>query len=321
MTADPLSLLKISELTIRFGQQNLLENVSLSLAHGESLGILGESGAGKSLLAHSVLHLLDEGLHSSGCIGWEGQPLKDQIAKLRGHSIAYIPQSPLDASFPVTTLLRQWQDQCQALGIKFQMEEAYALVQKTGIDDPERLLGSLPHQLSGGQLQRILIAMAMMAKPSLIIADEPTTALDTVNQAAILKLLKDFCKKEKAALIFITHDLSIVAPMCDKLMVLNSGKVVEYGVTKDVMNQPREAYTSSLIQAHKRLLSRKERPEKHSDRGVPVLTVRNLDFIYQPTGFFWSRNKAVKAVQSVSLELYQGAISGLAGISGSGKTT
>ncbi|MEQ9374181.1 MAG: ABC transporter ATP-binding protein [Imperialibacter sp.] len=321
MTADPLSLLKISELTIRFGQQNLLENVSLSLAHGESLGILGESGAGKSLLAHSVLHLLDEGLHSSGSIGWEGQPLKDQIAKLRGHSIAYIPQSPLDASFPVTTLLRQWQDQCQALGIKFQMEEAYALVQKTGIDDPERLLGSLPHQLSGGQLQRILIAMAMMAKPSLIIADEPTTALDTVNQAAILKLLKDFCKKEKAALIFITHDLSIVAPMCDKLMVLNTGRVVEYGLTKEIMNQPRATYTSSLIQAHKRLLSRKERPEKHSDRGVPVLTVRNLDFIYQPTGFFWRRSKAVKAVQSVTLELYQGAISGLAGISGSGKTT
>jgi peptide/nickel transport system ATP-binding protein len=314
-------LLKISELTVRFGQQNLLDNVSLSIAPGESLGILGESGAGKSLLAHCMLHLLDERLQCSGNIHWKGNPLEDQIARLRGRSIAYIPQSPLDASFPVTTLLRQWQDQCQALGIKFQLEKAYELVQKTGIDDPGRLLGSLPHQLSGGQLQRILIAMAMMAKPSLIIADEPTTALDTVNQAAILKLLKDFCKKEKAALIFITHDLSIVAPMCDKLMVLNTGRVVEYGLTKEIMNQPRATYTSSLIQAHKRLLSRKERHERHSDSDVPVLAVRNLDFTYQPTGFFWSRNKTVKAVQSVSLELYQGAISGLAGISGSGKTT
>ncbi|WP_416868014.1 MAG: ABC transporter ATP-binding protein [Imperialibacter sp.] len=321
MTSDPPVLLSISELTIRFGQQNLLNNVSLLIEPGESLGILGESGAGKSLLAHCMLHLLDERLHRSGNIYWKGRPLQDQIGVLRGHSIAYIPQSPLEASFPVTTLLRQWQDQCQALGIKFQPEEAYDLVRRAGIDDPARVLGSLPHQLSGGQLQRMLIAMAMIARPSLIIADEPTTALDTVNQAAILRLLKDFSKKEKAALVFITHDLSIVEPMCDKLMVLNSGRVVEYGVTKEIMNQPRETYTSSLIEAHKRLVSRKERPERLSDRDAPVLAVKNLDFVYQPTGFFWRRNKSVKAVQSVSLELYQGAISGLAGISGSGKTT
>ena len=209
MTSDPPVLLNISELTVRFGQQNLLNNVSLSIAPGESLGILGESGAGKSLLAHSMLHLLDERLDLSGSISWEGQPLEDQIGVLRGRSIAYIPQSPLEASFPVTTLLRQWQDQCQALGIKFQPEEAYDLVRRAGIDDPARVLGSLPHQLSGGQLQRMLIAMAMIARPSLIIADEPTTALDTVNQAAILRLLKDFSKKEKVALVFITHDLSI----------------------------------------------------------------------------------------------------------------
>ncbi|WOK06631.1 ABC transporter ATP-binding protein [Imperialibacter roseus] len=321
MTSDPPVLLNISELTVRFGQQNLLNNVSLSIAPGESLGILGESGAGKSLLAHSMLHLLDERLDLSGSISWEGQPLEDQIGVLRGRSIAYIPQSPLEASFPVTTLLRQWQDQCQALGIKFQPEEAYDLVRRAGIDDPARVLGSLPHQLSGGQLQRMLIAMAMIARPSLIIADEPTTALDTVNQAAILRLLKDFSKKEKVALVFITHDLSIVGPMCDKLMVLNSGRVVEYGVTKEVMARPGETYTSSLIDAHKRLVSRKEEPERLSHRNAPVLAVQNLDFVYQPTGFFWRRNKAVKAVQSVSLELYQGAISGVAGISGSGKTT
>jgi ABC-type glutathione transport system ATPase component len=322
MTSDPRLLLNISELTVRFGQQNLLDNVSLSIAPGESLGILGESGAGKSLLAHCMLHLLDERLQRSGNIHWKGNPLEDQIARLRGRSIAYIPQSPLDASFPVTTVLRQWQDQCQALGIKFQAEAAYELVRRAGIDDPARVLGSLPHQLSGGQLQRILIAMAMIARPSLIIADEPTTALDTVNQAAILKLLKDFSKREKAALVFITHDLSIVEPMCDKLMVLNTGRVVEYGLTKEIMNQPRATYTSSLIEAHKRLVSRKERTERHSsERGAPVLAVHNLDFIYQPTGFFWRGNKAVKAVQSASLELYQGAISGLAGISGSGKTT
>jgi ABC-type glutathione transport system ATPase component len=322
MIQKPAALLTISSLTLQFGGKKLLDNVSLSVKAGESLGILGESGAGKSLLARAILQLPGNNLQVSGNVLWQGQPINDQIDALRGRSIAYIPQSPLEASFPVTSLASQWKDQCKAVGISFDPEEAMALLQQAGIDDPARALRSLPHQLSGGQLQRVLIAMAMMAKPQLLIADEPTTALDTINQAAILHLLKDFCRKERISLMLITHDISIIQPMCDAVAILKKGVLIESGAVADVLAQPKEAYTASLIQAHTRLMTAKTRVKNSSTVANPILSVKNLAFSYQPPGFFWEfGKKPVQALRSVSFDVYQGQISGLAGASGSGKTT
>ncbi len=321
MKSSPGSLLSIAHLTVRSGQNSLLDDVTIALDPGETLGILGESGAGKSLLARCILQLQDNQLICSGDIFWHSEKIENQIEALRGRSIAYIPQSPLEASFPVTTIRQQWEDQCSAHGIAFDKAKVIALIRSTGIEEPERVLESLPHQLSGGQLQRLLVAMAMMARPSLIIADEPTTALDTVNQAAILRLLNEFCRKEKIALILITHDLSIIAPMCKRLLVLRQGKVVEMGKTSEVIQSPQNAYTLSLTKAHRRLGERLI--SSHSDiRGTdPILSVRNLHVTYEPQRFFWQKKCDVNALHSVSFDLHAGSVSGLAGISGAGKTT
>lgn len=321
MKAQTGNLLEISGLTVSDGRRQLLKDIDLSVGGGDSIGVLGESGAGKSLLARAILQLLPENLTGSANILWEGEDIRRHISRLRGRSIAYIPQSPLDASFPVYTLQEQWKDQNKALGTVYRPVETEELLRQVGLNDPRRVLHSFPHQLSGGQLQRVLIAMAMTAEPRLIIADEPTTSLDTINQAQILRLLKTFTKEKNISLIFITHDLAIIEPMCTRLLVLKNGRLEETGKTAEVLAAPTSAYTASLISAHQRLLVHAAKSPNTKTGSNNLLDIKGLTFSYRPRGIFWKRGQATKALQSVSLSLPEGTIHGLAGISGAGKTT
>lgn len=315
-----LPLLRLSNLSLRYKKRQLVSNLSLTLEHGESLALLGESGAGKSLLANAILHLLPQQISADGHISFEGEHLVKKISGLRGRGIAYIPQDPLAASFPLYSMKKQWQDMCRAQKRKFEQAEAEYLLQTAGFTSPEDVLNSFPHQLSGGELQRVLIAMAISGSPKLLIADEPTTALDTVNQEAILRLIKVFCEERKVALIFISHDLSILRHICNRLVVIRDGAIVEEGKTSEVLASPQNVYTQSLLEAYQRMRRSPEIPVNKL-QAEPLLEVRELEVVYSSARFFWEKDRTTAATKKVSLQIQPGRITGIAGKSGSGKTT
>lgn len=254
-----MSLLKVSGLSIGFPpsaeRKPLVENISFEMVVGETLGFVGESGSGKSLTSLSLLDLLPETLNlTGGKVWWEGKSLSDmsdaEKQKLRGQTAAMIFQNPLSSLHPCYRVKDQIYE-CFQLGDHLKQsdyyERALQLLKEVGILEPEQRLNAYPHELSGGMAQRVVIAMALARNPKLLIADEPTTALDVTIQAQVLRKILELQKQRGLALILVSHDLGVIAHMTQKIMVFYAGQIVEAGATGEVLRNPKHPYTKALL--------------------------------------------------------------------------
>jgi peptide/nickel transport system ATP-binding protein len=303
-----------------------IEHVSLEVNRGEVVCIVGESGSGKSVTAAAVMGLLPEGqlAITAGTIALEGEDIRAasrrRLRQLRGSRMSMIFQEPMTALNPVHEVGHQiaevlrchnWGD-----GDAARRERVLALMRRVHLPDVEKLYGSYPHQLSGGQRQRVMIAMALILEPSLLIADEPTTALDVTTQAQILALLKELQRERGTGVLFITHDFGVVADIADRVVVMKDGRVVEAGPAAAVLKSPREDYTKMLIAAVPTLMPRPAR----AATGALVLETERVSKIFSGGGFFQVK-RDVHAVDAVSIVLKRGETLGIVGESGSGKST
>src|SRR5690242_3124664 len=330
MDAINQPLLSIRDLSVVFRQQGktsvAVDRVSFEIKRGECVALVGESGSGKSVSALSILKLLPypSATHPSGSIRFKGQELlslpEDQIRSVRGNDISIIFQEPMTSLNPLHTIEAQITEIIQLHNpVSGQMARARTLelLRQVGIPDPEMRLQSYPHQLSGGQRQRVMIAMALANEPDLLIADEPTTALDVTVQAQILTLLAEIRARLGMSLLFITHDLGIVRRIADRVCVMNSGKIVEQGPVEQVFNAPKHPYTRDLLAAEPKPDPAPPRPDQ-----PVVMSADNLKVWFPiKRGLFRSVVGHVKAVDGVSLAVRKGETLGVVGESGSGKTT
>ena len=323
-------LLDVKELSVAFKQSGkeflAVDHVSFALKKGETLALVGESGSGKSVSALSILKLLPypSASHPSGQVFFNGQDLLDadevDLRKVRGRNITMIFQEPMTSLNPLHTVEKQIGEILELhQGIKGQTarDVIVGLLEKVGIREAALRLGAYPHQLSGGQRQRVMIAMALANKPDLLIADEPTTALDVTVQAQILKLLKDLQKEFGMALLLITHDLGIVRNMADTVCVMQRGKIVEAGSAKTVFANPQHQYTKMLLAAEP-----KGQPPRADLKAKKIVETKDLKVWFPiKQGFFRKTSGHIKAVDGLNLTLRVGQTLGIVGESGSGKTT
>ncbi|MGY8815512.1 MAG: ABC transporter ATP-binding protein, partial [Gammaproteobacteria bacterium] len=254
-------LLSVNNLSTSFdtdeGRVTVLDDISFDLLHGESLGVVGESGCGKSVTALSIMRLLPKpaGRIDKGSIEYEGNDLLSltisQMHTIRGKKIAMIFQEPMTALNPVHRIGKQLGEVYQIHFPDMTEDEIYAaqleMLNKVGIPAPEKRLREYPHQLSGGMRQRVMIAMALSCKPDILIADEPTTALDVTTQNQILELMRELQKDINMSIIFITHDLGVIAEMCDRVIVMYAGRIVEQAPVNEIYARPRHPYTKGLL--------------------------------------------------------------------------
>jgi peptide/nickel transport system ATP-binding protein len=266
------ALLDIRELQIRFGAAEAVRGISLQLDEGEVLGLVGESGSGKSVTALAILGLLGQAARVEGQILWEsagGQAdllrlPESALRRLRGREIAMIFQEPMTALNPVMTIGRQVAEGAEAHFPSWTGREAkqkaIAALEAVAIPEAARRYGDYPHQFSGGQRQRILIAMALINRPRLLIADEPTTALDVTVQAQVLELLKDLQRQHGLAMLFISHDLAVVGQVASRVAVMRAGQMVETGACRQLLTNPEHPYTKSLLAAVPTLRTDRSRP-------------------------------------------------------------
>jgi microcin C transport system ATP-binding protein len=330
MTAPGEPLLSIRDLSVAFGQgarQVLaVDRVSFDIAKGETVALVGESGSGKSVTALSVMKLLPypPAHHPSGSIRFKGEELltmpEREIRRGRGNDITIVFQEPMTSLNPLHTIEKQIAEILLLhRGVSGAAARAriVSLLDQVGIPDPASRLGSYPHQLSGGQRQRVMIAMALANEPDLLIADEPTTALDVTVQAQILKLLKDTQTRLGMSMLFITHDLGIVRKLADRVCVMTQGKIVEQGAVERVFTAPEHAYTKALLAAEPRPDPAPPRPE------APVVIKTDDLKVWFPIkrGVLRKVVGHIKAVDGISMELRKGETLGVVGESGSGKTT
>ena len=323
-------LLEVKDLSVAFsqGQRTTLavDKVSFSIAKGETLALVGESGSGKSVSALSILKLLPypAASHPSGSVRFKGEELLDaderDLRRVRGNDITMVFQEPMTSLNPLHTVERQIGEILelhQNLKGEAARSRIIDLMAKVGIRDPETRLLDYPHQLSGGQRQRVMIAMALANNPDLLIADEPTTALDVTVQAQILKLLKELQAEFGMAMLLITHDLGIVRKMADNVVVMQRGKAVESGDAKEVFANPQHAYTKMLLTAEP-----KGAPPPSDPSAPTVLETKGLKVWFPiKRGFFRKTVGHIKAVDGVDATVRSGQTLGVVGESGSGKTT
>jgi microcin C transport system ATP-binding protein len=323
-------LLSVDNLSVAFtqgGQKTLaVKGVSFALQPGETLALVGESGSGKSVTALSILKLLNypAASHPSGRILFEGRDLlplsEDELRKVRGADISMVFQEPMTSLNPLHTIEQQIGEILRihkgVFGPKAR-ERVLELLDLVGIREARSRLGAYPHQLSGGQRQRVMIAMALANEPKLLIADEPTTALDVTVQAQILKLLKELQQRLGMAMLFITHDLGIVRSIADRTCVMLKGEIVESGATEAVFANPQHPYTQRLIAAEP-----SGRPDPVSP-DAPIILEMGPIKVWFPIkkGFLQRTQSHVKAVNGVSMRIRRGETIGVVGESGSGKTT
>ena len=323
-----MSLVSIRDLTIGLppgaDRAHAAENVSLEIGGNEIVCIVGESGSGKSLTAHAIMGLLPRGVRAtSGQILFDGTDLlretPDALRKRRGRDMAMIFQDPMAALNPVMPIGRQVSEQIRAHRAMPQaqaLDQAAGLLAQMGLKDVPALLKAYPHQLSGGQRQRVMIAMALSLSPRLLIADEPTTALDVTTQAQILKLIKQLQTERAMSVLLITHDFGVVADMADRVAVMRHGRIVESGTTAQVLGEPAHSYTRALIAA---VPSGENTLPPPADT-APLMTVNDLGKRFRRGGLF-ARSASVAALDKVSLTLARGETLGIVGESGSGKST
>ena len=293
---------------------------------GKVLAIVGESGSGKSSSSMGLMGLLASNARLSGSVKVKGQEMlglnNSQIRKFRGKEVAYIFQEPMTALNPVYTIGFQIVETLRThfvMGPSAAKERAIELLTLVDIPNPATSFDKYPHQLSGGQKQRAMIAVALACDPALLIADEPTTALDVTVQAEILDLMRDLRHKLNSGILLITHDMGVVADMADEILVMKDGFTVEHDTADNIFNRPKHPYTQQLLSAVPKLGTVAVRELKHEGtaKPAPVLKIENVDIEYPKRG----RIPAFKAVSDFSLEIYPGEIVGLVGESGSGKTT
>jgi microcin C transport system ATP-binding protein len=323
-------LLSVQDLSVAFrqgGRETLaVDRISFDLAKGETLAIVGESGSGKSVTALSILKLLNypSAHHPSGKVVFAGQDLiaadEDAMRKVRGNDITMVFQEPMTSLNPLHPIARQIGEILELhKGLRGDKARARTLelLSLVGIRDAESRLDAYPHQLSGGQRQRVMIAMALANEPDLLIADEPTTALDVTVQAQILKLLKELQERLGMAMLFITHDLGIVRRIADRVCVMLKGKIVEQGPVSDIFGNPQHAYTKRLLAAEP-----KGRPEPVAAGAATLLEAGPMKIWFPiKTGFLRKTTGHVKAVDGISIAVREGETLGVVGESGSGKTT
>ncbi len=323
-------LLEIKNLTLGFKQQHgiseVVKDVSFVIEEGQTLALVGESGSGKSVTSLSILKLLSSPplTFVSGEINWLGENLihasEKRMRQIRGHEVSVIFQEPLTALNPLHKIYRQISEIIelhQGLNNQQCLDLALEWLAKVGIRNPEKKLDAYPHQLSGGERQRVMIAMALINNPKLLIADEPTTALDVTVQSQILELIKSLQKDIGMSVLFITHDLHIVKKLADKVAVMEKGVLVEQGSTQQVFNNPEHPYTQKLIAAEPH-----GTPNEVGTFESPIIKVNNLKCWFPiKKGFFKKTVDHIKAVDDISLQIFPGEALGIVGESGSGKST
>lgn len=356
-----LPIIDVKELVVSFGETDVVKSVSFDIMPGETLGIVGESGSGKSVTSLSLMRLLDNsGSIRSGIISYRNKKneqliinrlSENQMRALRGADMAMIFQEPMTSLNPV---LRCGQQVMEAIRVhnkisrKEARERTLALFEKVRLPRARQIIDAWPHQLSGGQKQRVMIAMAISCNPRLLIADEPTTALDVTVQKEILELLLGLQEEYGMSMIFITHDLGVTTDIAHRVLVMHQGEVVESGKTNDLFSHPSHPYTKGLIacrppvnnrlrrlpvvsdflsgncnilEQEENTISKHQREEHHKQlyAGDPLMRVEGLSKIYEQSGG-WRKHK-ITAVDQVSFEVYAGETLGLVGESGCGKTT
>jgi peptide/nickel transport system ATP-binding protein len=325
-----MTILSVEGLTIALPQgadrAHAVEEVSFALREGEILCVVGESGSGKSMSANAVMGLLPPGVTvAAGRAMFEGRDLlalsEPERRDLRGARVAMIFQEPMTALNPLMRIGDQIAEVFEAHGRHTPQERrarALALVEEVGLPDPPRIVRAYPFQLSGGQRQRAMIAMALALEPAILIADEPTTALDVTTQAQILALIAKLQKSHGMAVMFITHDFGVVAEIADRVIVMRHGRIVEEGAARAVLNAPQHAYTRALIDAIPA-----DAPPAAEARAPapPALEVTDLRKTYVTGGGPFRPRREVKAIDGVSFTIARGEVLGLVGESGSGKST
>ena len=321
-------LLSLRDLAVSFRREGVItpavRSLSLDIHPGETVALVGESGSGKSVSALASLGLLPDNADQTGQISWKGQPVdtadEPRMRGLRGNEIGMIFQEPMTSLNPLHTIETQIGEslrQHQGMSVAAARNRTLELLDQVGIPDPQLRLGNHPHELSGGQRQRVMIAMALANQPDLLIADEPTTALDVTIEAQILDLLAELKRKSALSMLFITHDLGVVRQIADRVFVMRGGDLVESGDVTTVFTKPRAAYTRDLISAQPDSIQ-----TDAAAGGKAVLEASGLKVHFPIRGGLLRRTKDwIRAVDGVDLTLHQGQTLGIVGESGSGKST
>jgi peptide/nickel transport system ATP-binding protein len=326
MNAPSTPLLQVQGLTLASASATVVDDVSFEVRAGEVLGIVGESGSGKTMAVRAIIGLLPHAIRrSAGRILFEGQDLAAlaprDMRRVRGARVGMVFQEPMTSLNPALTIGRQLDEglahQTRLSGVQ-RRERIVAMLERIGLRDGAARLGAYPHEFSGGMRQRIMIASAMLMRPALLIADEPTTALDAVIQREVAQLMFDLTREQGAAAIMISHDLAMVAEFAQRVIVMERGRIVETGASEAILLKPQHAYTRRLLDALPRRAPARALPRSP----VPVVEVRNLVIEFPGRGGFLQRKSAAKrAVHGVSLQVMPGETVALVGASGSGKTT
>lgn len=324
-------LLELENVSVSIHDTPILDGVSFQLSQGQTLGIIGESGSGKSMTALSIMQLLPHGSTLTGKVHFAGQELtgleEHALCDLRGGDIGMVFQEPMSALNPVKNIGEQVSESVR-LHRRVSRREAMLIaattLERVGLPNADFPLSRYPYELSGGQRQRVVIAIAVACKPRLLIADEPTTALDVTTQAGILDLLRQLQRDEALALILITHDLAVVSNVADSIVVMNKGRVVEKGEMHEMYRSPEDPYTKLLFDASSlnQLQRNPETVSAGAKSGSPLLTVNKLTCDYPlPVNRLFAKERFFRAVDHVSLAIHEGESVGLVGESGCGKST
>lgn len=329
-----MSLLQLNDFQIAYPTSPdwVVDRIAFTVQPGERLGLVGESGCGKSTIGKAILQLLPNGSRTAGELTFEGQSISrlsgDRLRQFRGEAVSLIFQDPMTRLNPLLTIGDHCVEALQAHDPKLTSRQARARAQDalTAVKIPADRWSQYPHEFSGGMRQRVAIALALMLNPKLIVADEPTTSLDVTVAAQILDELKRLCSERNMALILISHDLAMIGEICDRIAVMNNGKIVELNTTSEIFNHPQNPYTRSLINSALRLQAGSTKPTPQTTQ-TPLLELQNLQQHYTLGGnlltTLFSKNKGstIRAVDGITLTIHTGETLGLVGESGCGKST